>query len=195
MYDYITGSVVELSPTEVVIDNNGIGFKVLISLQTYSAIQGFVSSKLFIYHYLHEDDEVLYGFSNKEERLIFTLLISVSGIGPNTARMMLSSLSSEEITNAIIAGDVNKIKSVKGIGLKTAQRTIIELKDKIGKGNGSNIDLGVLASSSSVRSEACSALVLLGFSKNAVEKALDTALKTDPSCSLEILIKKALKLL
>lgn len=195
MYDYIKGPVVDLTPTDVVIDNNNIGYKLLISLQTFSRLQEANEAKLFIYHYLHEDDEVFYGFFDKEERRIFILLISVSGIGPNTARMMLSSLSSDEISNAIISGDVNKIKSVKGIGLKTAQRTIIELKDKIGKNVtvNSELSLGIVQNSS--RAEAMSALILLGFSKNAVEKVLDNILKNDSSCSLEDLIKKALKLL
>lgn len=195
MYDYISGTITELSPTEVVIDNQGIGYSILISLQTYSLLQGKESAKVYIYHHIHEDDEFFYGFAEKEERYIFTLLLSVSGIGPNTSRMMLSSLSTEEITNALISGDVNKIKSVKGIGLKTAQRAIIELKDKIGKGSpaGGNLDLSF--GQSPIKQEAMSALVLLGFGKSSVEKVLDNILKKEPTLTLEELIKKALKLL
>ncbi|NCB19318.1 MAG: Holliday junction branch migration protein RuvA, partial [Bacteroidia bacterium] len=135
MYDYISGIITELTPTELVMENNGIGYKILISLQTYSGIAQGEETKLFIYHHLREDIEQLYGFTNKEERRIFMNLIEVSGIGPNSARMMLSSMTYEELRNAIITGDVNKLKSIKGIGLKTAQRILIELKDKIGKGS------------------------------------------------------------
>lgn len=194
MYDYISGKVSDLSPTELILDNQGIGYSILISLQTYSALQGKESVKIYIYHHLHEDDELLYGFAEKKERYIFKLLISVSGIGPSTARMMLSSLSTEEIINALISGDVNKIKSVKGIGLKTAQKAIIELKDKVSKVShteGTLIPLG----NNPQRDEAMSALVLLGFGKTSVEKVLDTILKKDSNSSLEDLIKKALKLL
>ena len=119
MYDYISGNIVELTPAEMVVDNHGIGYKILISLQTYSALQGATEGKVYIYHHKHEDDELFYGFADKEERNIFTLLVSVSGIGPNTARMMLSALTTDEVRMALISGDVNKIKSVKGIGLKT----------------------------------------------------------------------------
>ena len=173
MYDYISGNIVELTPAEMVVDNHGIGYKILISLQTYSALQGATEGKIYIYHHKHEDDELFYGFADKEERAIFTLLVSVSGIGPNTARMMLSALTTDEVRMALISGDVNKIKSVKGIGLKTAQRAIIELKDKVGKdGSGSAaLDLGTSFESSSHREEAYGALITLGFTKAAVENA------------------------
>lgn len=194
MYDYIKGSLVELSPTELTLENNDIGYKILISVQTYSKLQGAESAQIFIYHHLKEDDATFYGFFEKKERSVFIHLISVSGIGPNTARMMLSSLSTDEISSAILTGDVNKIKSVKGIGLKTAQRAIIELKDKIGK-TGQEFDLSQESFSSSSREEASSALVLLGFNKIAVNKVLDSIISNDPSSSLENLIKKALKLL
>ena len=138
MYDYINGTIVELNPTEITLDNSGLGYKILISLNTYSKLQGIEKTRIFIYNHIREDEHSLYGFYDKEERDIFCHLISVSGIGPNTARMMLSSLSSEEVKLAIISSDVNKIKSVKGIGLKTAQRAILELKDKISKSS-SNI--------------------------------------------------------
>lgn len=195
MYDYIKGTVAELNPAELVLENQGIGYKILISLQTYDKIQGEKEVKIFLYHLVREEEEALFGFADKEERRVFTLLISVSGIGPGTARMMLSSISTEDITRAITDGDVNKIKSVKGIGLKTAQRVIIDLKDKISKG-GTGLDLTSQPSANNVtRGEAASALILLGFNKNAVEKVLDAILSKEPECKLEEMIKKALKLL
>lgn len=196
MYDYIKGILTELSPADVVIENNGIGYKILISLQTYSALQGVQEGKIYIYHHKHEDDELFYGFADKDERSVFTQLISVSGIGPNTARMMLSSLTTDEVKSAIIAGDVNKIKSVKGIGLKTAQRAIIELKDKVGRENTASFaDLGLAAGFDSNRGEATTALITLGFSKAAVDKAVSAILKETPAATLEEIIKKALKML
>ena len=139
---------------------------------------------------------IFYGFADKEERNIFTLLVSVSGIGPNTARMMLSALTTDEVRMALISGDVNKIKSVKGIGLKTAQRAIIELKDKVGKdGSGATLDLGAGFETNNHREEAFGALITLGFSKAAVEKVLNSILKKEPGCTSEEIIKKALKLL
>lgn len=196
MYDYISGNIIELTPADMVVDNHGIGYKILISLQTFSALQGATEGKVYIYHHKHEDDELFYGFADKEERNIFTLLVSVSGIGPNTARMMLSALTTDEVKVALISGDVNKIKSVKGIGLKTAQRAIIELKDKVGKDSSSSIlDLGAGFDSNNHREEAYGALITLGFTKAAVEKVLNTILKKEPGCTSEEMIKKALKLL
>ena len=194
MYDYIKGILAELTPTEVVLETNNIGYKIQISLQTYSKLTPGANSKLFIYHHLREDIELLYGFFDKEERGIFCHLIEVSGIGPNTARTMLSSMTSDEIRNAIITGDVNKLKSIKGIGLKTAQRLLIDLKDKIIKGGVSDISGSFSAGSAPTqRDEALSALVLLGFAKQNVEKVLDSILKELPGCRLEDLIKLALK--
>lgn len=192
MYYYITGSLIESTPTEAVIENNGIGYKLQISLQTYSDIQGLNEAKLYIYHHLREDIELWYGFFSKEERNIFLMLIEVNGIGPNTARMMLSSLTPEELKTAIIAEDVNKIKSLKGIGLKTAQRVIIDLKDKIIKG-GAQSDALFPGESSKNKEEALSALVLLGFSKSAADKVISEILKEKPSTTLEELIKFSLK--
>ncbi|MFA7116205.1 MAG: Holliday junction branch migration protein RuvA [Bacteroidales bacterium] len=190
MYDYISGKIEELGPAELILDNNSIGYKIEISLNSYTRFQGLKEAKVYIYHHIKEDDEVLYGFFEKKERIIFTQLISVSGIGPNTARMMLSSLTANEVEEAIASNDVTKIKSVKGIGAKTAQRCILELKDKISKGTtiyeikaNTNID------------EARSALILLGFNKNAVEKILQKVIKQDENMALEELIKKSLKLL
>jgi Holliday junction DNA helicase RuvA len=194
MYDYISGVITELTPTELVMENNGIGYKILISLQTYSGIAQGEETKLFIYHHLREDNEQLYGFTTKEERRIFMNLIEVSGIGPSSARMMLSSMTYEELRNAIITGDVNKLKSIKGIGLKTAQRILIELKDKIGKGSQGDTSSFIIGTAGSRhREEAASALILLGFSKNNVEKVLDSLIGENPGYSLEELIKLALK--
>lgn len=194
MYEYIKGTLVDLSPTEVVVDNNGIGYKILISLQTYSKLIRDSDIKLFIYHHLREDTELLFGFIDKDERYIFLNLISVSGIGPNTARMMLSSMTSEEIRNAIISGDVNKLKGIKGVGIKTAQRLLVELKDKIGKGSSDDFNSILFnTEQSEIKSEASTALILLGFTRTNVEKAIDAVLKENQSVSLEALIKQALK--
>ncbi len=193
MYDYIKGTLAEITPTEAVIENNGIGYKLQISLQTYTDIQALSDVKLYIYHHLREDAELWYGFYKKEERAIFMMLIEVSGIGPNTARMMLSSMTDEEIKTAIIAGDVNRIKSIKGIGLKTAQRVIIDLKDKITKGGATPMESLLPAQNSANKEEALSALVMLGFTKAAVEKVLQALIKENPNYTLEELIKIALK--
>lgn len=193
MYDYIKGAVAEIAPTEVIVENNGIGYRIFISLNTYSKIQSLSEIKMYIYHLVKEDDEQLFGFFDKEERNLFTLLISVSGVGVNTARMMLSSMSPDEIKEAIVAGDVNKIKSIKGIGLKSAQRLIIELKDKIVKGTGSSGGFLEGLSTNPKREEALGALVMLGFSKANTEKILDKVLKSTPEASLEEIIKIALK--
>lgn len=194
MYDYIKGELVETTPTEAVIENNGIGYKLQISLQTFAAIQTLKEAKLYIHHHVREDIELFYGFSSKEERSVFTMLIDVNGIGPNTARMMLSSLTSAELKTAILSGDVNKIKSIKGIGLKTAQRVIIDLKDKIGKADeDSTAELFVQPAVSPIASEALSALVLLGFNKAAADKVVKAVLKEEPGCTIETLIKLALK--
>lgn len=195
MYDYIKGELTELTPTEVVLENNQIGYKILISLQTYSRLKMAESTRLYIYHHIREDIEQLYGFYDKDERALFCNLIEVSGIGPNSARMMLSSLSSDEIRGAIISGDVNKLKSIKGIGLKTAQRLLIELKDKMVKRSSGDDFSGsfTIPQAGKQREEAASALVLLGFSKANVEKVLDLLLKENPTYTLEELIKLSLK--
>lgn len=195
MYDYITGTIAEISPAEAIIDNNGIGYSLQISLQTYSEIHQQKQTKLYIYNHVREDTHLWFGFATKDERTVFMQLISVSGIGPNSARVMLSSLSANEIRTAIIQGDVNKIKSVKGIGLKTAQKVIIELKDKIGKTAVADNIPALLPDNNSNREEALSALVMLGFQKAAAEKTLTSVLKKTPELSLEELIKASLKIL
>lgn len=195
MYDFIKGELVEITPTAAVIENNGIGYSLEISLRTYTDIRGFKETKLYIYHHLREDTELWYGFYTKEERTIFIMLIGVSGIGPNTARVILSSMTIEELRNAVITGDVNRIKSVKGIGLKSAQKVIIELKDKIAKGSASNNEaiLQGFAEANQEKEEAVGALVLLGFAKTAAEKAVTAVQRENPESTLEELIKLSLK--
>ncbi|MBR1872657.1 MAG: Holliday junction branch migration protein RuvA [Bacteroidales bacterium] len=192
MLDYVKGQIAELTPTEAVIDCVGIGFNILISLQTFEALQGKDNAKVYLYHYLREDDEQFYGFATKDERELFKLLISVSGIGVGSARMMLSSLTDEELRNAIVAEDVHKIKSVKGIGLKSAQRLILELKDKVVKGQGS-AQILPLGSSNAAAEEATTALVMLGFTKANVNKVMPAILKANPSAKVEDIIKAALQ--
>lgn len=194
MIDYIKGELVELGPTEAVIEAGGIGYSILISLQSFSALQeNKGAATLYIHHYLREDEELYYGFATKDERTLFRLLISVSGIGANTARMMLSSMTSDEIRDSIIASDVNKIKSIKGIGLKTAQRLILELKDKIVKGGASDASILDTRPGAEIMEEATTALVMLGFTKANVNKALEVINKEHPGASIEELIKFALK--
>lgn len=192
MIDYIKGKSIELTPTDMVVECGGIGYKILISLQSYEDFNGKEDVKVYIHHHIREDEELFYGFFSKDERELFRLLIGVSGIGASTARMMLSSLSAEEIRNAIIAEDVNKIKSIKGIGIKSAQRLILELKDKVIKGAGAE-NTTLFASGNSNTEEAATALVMLGFTKANVTKALNSVVKEKPGASVEELIKLSLK--
>lgn len=194
MFDYIKGTVAELTPAKAVIECGGIGFDIQISLQTFQALQNKESAKVYLYHYLREDDEQFYGFATKDERELFILLIGVSGIGVGTARMMLSSLTDEEIRQAILAEDVVRIKSVKGIGLKSAQRVIIDLKDKIVKGGGvDNVIPVAIGGNDALVQEATTALVMLGFSKPNINKVLPAIIKKKPDIKIEELIKEALK--
>ena len=193
MIDYIKGQITELSPTEVIIETYGIGYRILISLQTYEGLNGKKDATVYIHHYLREDEELYNGFATKDERELFRLLIGVSGIGASTARMMLSSLTADEIRNAIIAEDINKIKSIKGIGLKSAQRLILELKDKVVKGAGSDNNVLFSSTTNAATEEAVTALVMLGFTKANVTKAVTAVLKENPGASLEEIIKQSLK--
>ena len=193
MIDYIKGQIVELTPTELILENAGIGYSILISLQTYEAFQLKTQAVAYIHHYIREDEELFYGFATKDERELFRLLIGVSGIGVASARMMLSTLTSEEIRQAILSEDVNKIKSVKGIGLKSAQRLVLELKDKIVKGEGSAETALFAAPNSALVEEATTALVMLGFSKANISKVLPAILKENPDAKVEDIIKAALK--
>ena len=193
MIDYIKGQIVELTPTELVLDNQGIGYSILISLQTYEAFQTKTEAVAYIHHYIREDEELFFGFATKDERELFRLLISVSGIGVASARMMLSTLTSEEIRQAILAEDINKIKSVKGIGLKSAQRLVLELKDKVVKGEGSAESALFKTDTNAVVEEATTALVMLGFSKANIAKVMPAILKDNPATKVEDIIKAALK--
>lgn len=193
MYDYIKGTLVEITPTEAIVECGGIGFDIMISLQTYDTLKSQNEVKVYIFHYLREDDEQFYGFATKNERELFKLLISVSGIGVGSARMMLSSLSDEEIRNAIIGEDVHRIKSVKGIGLKTAQRLILDLKDKIIKGGGVDTSDSTVPVNSKISDEASTALLNLGFTKANISKIMPEILKDNPEATIETIIREALK--
>ena len=193
MIDYIKGQIVELTPTELILDNQGIGYSILISLQTYEAFQTKTEAVAYIHHYIREDEELFFGFATKDERELFRLLISVSGIGVASARMMLSTLTSEEIRQAILAEDINKIKSVKGIGLKSAQRLVLELKDKVVKGDGSAESALYKTDTNALVEEATTALVMLGFSKANISKVMPAILKDNPGAKVEDIIKAALK--
>ena len=197
MIDYISGHIAELTPTRVVIDNHGIGYAMEISLQTYAELEGKEDAKLFVHHHLqnNSDVEMYYGFSNRDERSLFQTIIGVSGVGVNSARMILSSLSADEFRSAILSENVNVIKSVKGIGLKTAQRMILELKDKIVKGEGTAPEVLFTAEKNAAMEEASSALQMLGFSKPNINKALQAIVKSNPNAKVEDLIKAALKML
>lgn len=192
MYEYIKGPIVELTPAYVVVDCGGVGYSVNISLQTYSALEGKKETLIYLHQVIREDVHLFFGFASKEERELFRLLISVSGVGANTARVILSSLSAAEIQKAIIQDDINALKQIKGIGLKTAQRIVVDLKDKVA---GKELGSGQLFASinNTTRHEALSALVMLGFNKSAVEKVLDQLLKEENTLSVEALIKLALK--
>ena len=190
MYEYIKGRVEELSPAMAIIEANQVGYAVNISLNTYAALEGKADAKLYIHEAIREDAFTLYGFAEKAERDLFLLLISVSGVGANTARMILSSFSVPEL-EAIISGEnVNQLKAVKGIGLKTAQRIIADLKDKVGK---ETSPLGAQIQTNNNREEALTALVLLGFNRSASAKVVDKIIAGDPTISLEKIIKDALK--
>ena len=191
VYDYIEGKLVEITPASAVIDKSGIGYFMQISLNTYSRIRKEKEVKLYIQEIIREDTHDLYGFFEPAERDLFRLLITVSGVGANTGRMMLSSIPPGDLQKAILTEDVNLIKSVKGIGAKTAQRVIIDLKDKIGKvGESTQIFSGM---DNTVREEALSALVMLGFGKNETVKVLDKLLTSAPDIGVEELVKTALK--
>ena len=197
MYEYITGTLEELTPTDAIVEACGVGYDLLISLSTFSKLQGALGKavKVFTYHQVREDDESLFGFADRGERGVFVQLISVSGVGPGSARMILSAMTADEVKEAVVSGDVNKFKAVKGIGLKTAQRIIIDLKDKIGKGGGEFSFEGVTPAASPAREEALGALTMLGFAKPAVEKTLDKLLKEKSDYTVEDLIKRALKMM
>jgi Holliday junction DNA helicase RuvA len=191
MIDYIKGTITQITPTFLTLETGGVGYFINISLSTFSKLEGKSEYKILVHEVIREDSHLLFGFADIEEREIFRLLISVTGVGANTARMMLSSLSSGEIEKAIMGSDVNVLKSVKGIGLKTAQRIIIDLKDKVGKQTGTG-EIFALADNTK-RDEALSALVMLGFAKSAVSKILEKIVKDEKNLTVEDMIKRALK--
>jgi Holliday junction DNA helicase RuvA len=192
MINHINGKITEKTPTHIVVEANGVGYYIHISLTTYSKLVDLNDIKILTYLSIKEDAHTLYGFFDAEERDMFKLLISVNGVGTNTARMMLSSLQSQEISKAILQGNVNELKGIKGIGIKTAQRIIVDLKDKVGKDENISSDILTFLDNTN-RDEALSALVALGFTKAAVEKVLHTILKAQPKLSVEALVKEALK--
>lgn len=203
MFEYIKGELTELTPALAVVETAGVGYAINISLNTYSAIQGKKDVRLFIHEALsaggRDDSFTLYGFATKKERELYRLLITVSGVGANTARMILSSLSASELGNAIASGNDKLLKSVKGIGLKTAQRIIVDLKDKV-------LSLGITQEMSAtgvgqpivespVKEEAVSALVMLGFSPAPSAKVVDQVMKDNPGIEVQQVVKLALKLI
>lgn len=191
MFEYIKGAIASLKPSHIILEANSVGYFIAISLNTYTQLYERENAQLFIHQVIREDAHLLYGFSSETERELFRMLISVNGIGSNTAIMMLSSLSPDEIRNAILTENINLLKSIKGIGIKTAQRAIIDLKDKVGKSPAS--EQIVVSADNTLRNEALSALVMLGFAKKPAEKELDKILAAQPNLAVESVIKLALK--
>ena len=191
MIDYIKGSISKITPACVVLETSGIGYFINISLSTFSELENKIEVKIFVHEIIREDAHQLFGFATIKERDIFRYLISVTGVGANTARMMLSSLSPTELELAIVSSDVNVLKNIKGIGLKTAQRIIVDLKEKLSK-NAETAEI-FTPSDNTNREEALSALVMLGFAKSAVSKTLDNIVREERNLTVEAMIKKALK--
>ena len=192
MYEYIRGTVAEAAPTHAVLDVGGVGYYLHISLETFSAIEHAQTAKLFVHYVVREDAQLLYGFATKTERELFRLLVSVSGVGGNTARMILSTYSPRELQGIISAGNAVLLKNVKGLGLKTAQKIIVELSGKLtGLGDA---DAALPAAGNGEKlEEALAALVMLGFARTAAEKGLRAVVREEPSASVEELIRMALK--
>lgn len=193
MISYIQGNLAELTPTYAVVDNHGIGYELNISLTTYSALENVTECKLFVHEVIREDAHILFGFSSESERAIFRELIGVSGVGANSARVILSSIPPAELEQVIVSGDDRRLKSVKGIGAKTAQRIIVDLKDKI-KPSGDTLFIQS-APQSDAYDEALAALLMLGFAKAQTVKVLTRLFKDDPALRVEQAIKKALTML
>lgn len=194
MYAYIEGTLAVKEPAYMVIDVGGVGYELKVSLNTYSALKNYDKAKVYTYLHVKEDAMILFGFYDKTEKETFLHLISISGVGPGTALMILSSLTPNELQDAILTGEVNRIQRVKGIGAKTAQRIILELKDKFAKGDLGNKELNMNISHNTKRNEALTALTTLGINKAIAEKTVDSILKnSDGELTLEDLIKQALK--
>jgi len=195
MLDYIKGDIIELTPASVVVEAGTVGYFIHISLNTYSALSGLKDCKIYVYEAIREDAHQLFGFMEKRERELFLLLISVSGIGANTARMILSSLAIYELENIIASGNASALKTVKGIGNKTAERIIIDLKDKVKLGEEPVAKKTAVVVDSETAQEAISALIMLGFNPPASQKAVGKIVKDNPALSVEQIIKNALKIL
>ncbi len=191
MYEFIDGEFIEKTPAHVIVKAGPLAYHIHISLFTYSQISKMTGGLLYLHFLVREDAQIFFGFSSREEREIFRLLISVSGVGANTARLILSSLSPDEVIQSILAGNVAVLQGIKGIGAKSAQRIIVDLKDKVGKGAG--IDEIFISKDNTSREEALSALVALGFQKKTVEKILTRILSEQPELSVEEVVKAALK--
>ncbi len=190
MYDYISGPVAELTPAYAVVDAGGVGYFLNISLETYSAVEHAAQAKFFVHHVVREDAQLLYGFATRVERELFRLLIGVSGVGGNTARTILSTYSPAELQNIISAGNAVLLKNVKGLGLKTAQKIIVELSGKL---TGLETGASAAVAGNERVEEALAALNMLGFSKAAAEKVLRSVLRANPAASTEELVRLALK--
>lgn len=196
MLDYIKGEIAELNPASVVVEVGGLGYSAHISLNTYSSLNGLKDCKLYIYESIREDAHQLFGFIDKRERELFLLLISVSGIGANTARMILSSMGTSELEGVISSGNSTLLKTVKGIGSKTAERIIIDLKDKVKSGEDpAHISSSVSPTNTAVTKEAIAALTMLGFNLPASQKTVHKLVKDNPGFTVEQIIKNALKML
>ncbi len=191
MYEFIRGIIIERNPASIVIEAGGIGYFVNISLNTYSKLSPKKEELLFLHQVVREDAHILYGFADKDERGLFRNLISVNGVGASTAIMMLSSLNPDEIASAVTTENVAVLKAVKGIGAKTAQRIIIDLKDKLGKTH--ETDQILVSPNNTIRNESLSALVMLGFVKRDAEKIVSKILQEQPETTVESVIKQALK--
>jgi Holliday junction DNA helicase RuvA len=194
MLDYIQGKIIELTPASAILEAGGLGYIAHISLNTYSALTGQKEARLYVYEAIREDAHLLFGFKEKRERNLFLLLISVSGVGANTARMVLSSLAVYELEGIIASGNASALKTVKGIGSKTAERIIIDLKDKVKTGETQDAQSAAVPLSETAQ-EAVSALVMLGFNQPASQKTVHKILRENPALTVEQLIKNALKML
>jgi Holliday junction DNA helicase RuvA len=197
MYEYIRGEITESTPAYIILDNQGIGYFINISLYTYNQLINDTKSnnqsvKLYIHEVIREDAHLLYGFYNNTEREIFKLLLTVSGIGANTTRVILSSLTPDELKQAVVAGNVETLKGIKGIGAKSAQRIIVDLKDKITKENVVAEEI-MVSQNNTIKDEAFSALITLGFSKNNIDKVINVILSENQNIPVEDLVKEALK--
>ncbi|MFW5773081.1 MAG: Holliday junction branch migration protein RuvA [Tangfeifania sp.] len=191
MYEFIRGAVTDINPASIVVEAGGVGYFINISLNTYSKINGKKEAQLLTHQIVREDAHILYGFAEQRERELFRNLISVNGVGANTAIMMLSSLNPDELITAVTSGNTDVLKAVKGIGAKTAQRIIIDLKDKFGKIPETGQFL--ISADNTTKNESLSALVMLGFAKKDADKVVSKIIREEPDATVESVIKKALK--